>query len=159
MAAQMQINAENVAEYFQGIDNHLPVVSEPLRGALYYASLLSKNPALDKAFCQEAGKVVHVTAQLSEQITGPVTIRGSLHPLDWEIDRQADKPISQDFSKRTFTFYMRPEQINETVEFKLCVPPTNATDKLHWSLGNNWSVDLSKYGHIVIVDLTDVSFS
>ncbi len=160
MATQTQLNPQTiVAQHFRDIQTLLPHLSEPGKGAISYATLISENPTFDQPFCQQAGKVVRIAATLSEKSDHPVTIRGSMGPLSWGTDRHADQQTTSNFYERTFTFHVPPEQMNGTIDFKFCVPPTNVTDNMHWSSGHNFSIDLRKYGHIAMVDVKNVSFN
>jgi hypothetical protein len=160
MTTQTQLTPQLLAaQYFQGIQALYPLLPEPHNGAIRYAVNVTANPTVDEEVCKEAGKVVLVAAKLSQKIDYPVTIRGSFGPLSWESDRSADQQTMMNLSEKTFTFHIPPNHMNDKIEFKLCIPPTNVNDKIRWSTGNNWSIDLSRYGHIVEVYVTNVLFS
>jgi hypothetical protein len=160
MTTQTQLNPQLLAaQYFHGIQVLYPLLPEPHYGVMQYAVNVAGNPAVDEEVCKQAGKVVFVTAKLSQKIDYPVTIRGSFGPLNWESDRSADQPTMMNLSEKTFTFHIPPDRMNDKIEFKLCIPPASVNDKIRWSTGNNWSIDLSRYGHIVAFHVANVLFS
>jgi hypothetical protein len=127
---------------------------EPQGSALNYALTIAEHPDRDKFFCA-AGKVVHVTARFKQEIYAPVTLRGT-GPLSWDKDFPADHNLK--LFSRTFTFHVPVANMDDTIEFKTVIPALNPEDKIRWQSGDNTRVDLSTFGHIVMLKLNDVSF-
>jgi hypothetical protein len=161
MATNIHMNPQQIAvEHFKAIEELFPHLPEPHKGSISYVLQVAKDPAVDRAFCQRAGKVVHITAELAEKIALPVTIRGNPGPLDWNTDYNADPQGDRpNFFERSFTIPISPAHNDDILEFKLCIPAPDLSSKMRWSAGNNWTVDLSKYGHVVTIDLSKVAFS
>jgi hypothetical protein len=152
-----QTSAQQTIDGYQKLT--LPsTLNEPHASTIAYAAKIAKNPNLDQLFCQQAGKIVHIAVQFSEKV-GQVAIRGSSGPLKWTSDRLEDTQTTTDFYNRTFTFLVPQNQINDKIEFKFCLPAIeNVRNGVQWSKGDNWMIDLSKYGHIAIVEVSNVSF-
>ncbi|MBS0605173.1 MAG: hypothetical protein JSS60_09100 [Verrucomicrobia bacterium] len=161
MATQTTLNPQSqAAALFHQLELIFPNLPEPHKGAVSYAMLIAHNPALDDVFCKQAGKVVHITAELSEKIEHPVAIRGENGPLKWDADIHADsQSATPDFFSRTFTFHVPPSQMGDTISFKLVVPGKTPSDAMRWQKGANCTIDLSAYGHIVDVKISKVAFA
>ncbi len=146
------------AKLFQDIEALHPNLQQPHKGAVDYARMVLQNPGLDHTVCHQAGKVVHIIAQLAEKADHRVTIRGSLGPLAWDNDHLADSQGEHvDFFSRTFTFSVKPDQMEKVLEFKILSEVPGRTPR--WSNGNNFTYDLKQYGHIVKIELSGISFS
>jgi hypothetical protein len=158
MAIQAMTNqtpSETASNHLQALLVNLPDLPEPQRGAILYAFMVAQNPALDETVCQQAGKLVQITARLSQKVDHPITIRGNA-PLDWNTDWKADlQGEGSSFFERTFTLFVPPERIKDTLEFKLCL----LSDGIRWQTGNNHHVDLKSFGHIVKIELNGISFN
>jgi hypothetical protein len=148
-----------VEQHINALHELLPNLHEPVSGALNYALMISEHPELDEVFCQQAGKVVHIIARLTEKVGERVTLRGNQGPLAWDHDHGAN-PLQEfpDLYERTFTFHVPPEHADSELQFKFCVPE-NIQGKMLWSTGDNWQVDLRQHGHIVKIQVNGVAFA
>ncbi len=143
-------------ELFQELKALYPSLPEPQAGALSYAGMIAQNPALDNVFCEQAGKVLVITANLSEKCDHPVTLRGDKGSLSWETDHAAVAQTVEDFYQREFVVHVPPAQMNEMFSCKLVVPGTTA----RWQQGDNCVVNLGdRHSHIVKVELNGVAFN
>ena len=147
---------QQAVQLLQQLNALLPSLTEPYKGAISFAQMIVNNPALDEKFCDQAGKVVHVTATLTNECQVPVTLRGENGPLLWTTDLAAD--ADTDFFSRSFTFAVPPAQMNDTISFKLTTEG-RTPGTLLWQSGRNCTIDLSQYGHIVDVKVSNVKFA
>ncbi len=143
-------------ELFQELKALYPSLPEPQLGAFSYLDMIAQNPALDQNVCQEAGKIVVVTAKLSEKCDQPVALRGDKGSLTWETDHAAVAQTVEDFYQREFVVHVSPAEMNDPLSFKLVVPGTTP----HWQQGENCVVNLGdRHSHIVKVELSGVAFN
>ncbi len=148
------------ASIFSQVNELLPNLPEPYKSSIDYVINVANNPAVDEVFCQQAGKVVQIAAELAEQIEDSVALRGENGPLTWDDDYNADKELlTPDFYSRTFTFHVPKEQMNDVISFKLVAPGRTPEEQIRWQTGKNCTVDLSKFGHIVNIKVSQVTFS
>lgn len=162
----MVAQAQTVEQILTGLYVALEKVSnellaEPLKGASLYAAMVAQDPKIDAKICSLVGKIVHVIASVPYGTQCPITIRGDKSPLDWYKDLPADEPLYGNApDDRTFTFHIPTSQMNEQIQFKLCmvVHPYD----VRWSNNNNnsnWTVDLKSYGHIAKIEIGRVTFA
>ncbi len=74
------------------LEQLLSTLPEPHQGVVAYASKVLKDPSIDTRFCQKVGKVVQITAKLSQKTECEITLRGHNGPLNWEEDLYSEKP-------------------------------------------------------------------
>lgn len=132
-----------------------PALPEPHKGAVIYASLVLNDPSFDTKFCEQVGKVVHITAKFSQKIDREIALRGEKGPLDWHINISPDK---SDHQQKTFLFHVLPNQMNETLVFKFVAMGKTANETIRWQKGENCTLDLTRYGHIVNIEVTGITF-
>lgn len=131
-----------------------PVLPEPHKGVLSNACMVLKDPSLDTKFCELVGKVVHIKAKLSQNTDHEIALRGEKGPLRWNTDISSDKSNNTP-QEKTFLFHVSPDQMNETLLFKFVAIANQA---LLWQRGDNCILDLSRYGHIVYIEIPGVTF-
>ena len=129
---------------------------EPVRGAMKYAGQVAHDPMMDKTVCEQAGKVVRLLARMEKPVVHPITLRGNLGPLSWENDFMDDRRSANENYVRTFTFHIPPEQMEKTLEFKICQKVQQG--KTEWSAGPNLVQDLSVLGHHVNIKVENIAF-
>lgn len=135
-----------------------PGLLEPCKGAVNYAAKVSNDSGIDVQLCQQAGKVVLITAKLKERADDPVTIRGNnIGPLDWNKDHPAISEKTVDFFSKTFTFPVSPNEMDKEIEFKFC--KINQNGDVSWSANNNFTRNLSNFGHFAVIEVDNVSFA
>ena len=151
-----------IAELYSALGLLAPHLPEPIQGSSKYAVMTAKLPEIDAVFCRHLGKVVHIVAIMKNASEHPITLRGQVgagenSPISWNQDYQADSIEMKVPNLRTFTFRVPQEQMDQTLEFKLC--QTDPNKKMQWSEGKNWTIDLKTRGLIVLMDVKDVTFA
>lgn len=138
----------------------LPSLPEPHKGAVSYAFMVLNNPSSDTMICDKIGKVVQITARLSQKTDHEITLRGENGPLYWDSDISTDNatPLSNP-NQKTFLLHIPPDQMNETLFFKFVAIGKTANEAIKWQRGENCVVDLSQHGHIAIIEIPGVTFS
>ena len=139
------------------LDEFQPNLPQSQISAFNYAVKTVSNSNFDGTLCRQAGKVVHIVAKFLQETQNQVGIRGDA-PLHWQSDQAEDPSSTPNFLERAFTFHVLPSQMNNTIEFKFCIPD-HVRNGVIWSSGANYSIDLKEYGHIAIIHVKDVSFS
>jgi len=155
-----QVNPQQqAANHFSEIQKLFPQMPEPHRGVITHALNVCSNPAIDAECCKAAGKVVHIIVKMATRVEQPVFLRGGLNTiLSWDSNRAAiPQGTTPDFYSREFVFHVPPAQMNEKFEIKFFSPLGSSLPD-RWSLGNNIPVDLSTYGHIAVIEVTNVTF-
>ena len=156
MATQVRVLAplDEAIQLLERLQKLFPVLPEPHKGVLSNACMVLNDPSLDTKFCNLIGKVVHIKATLSQNTDYEITLRGEKGPLDWNTDISHDKSNSAP-QEKTFLFHVPPDQMNETLLFKFVAIGNRV---LLWQRGDNCVVDLSRYGHIVYIEIPGVTF-
>lgn len=152
--------AEEVRVLLTRLNELVTLLPEPHKGVLDYAMRVVNNPSEDTKCCEIVGKLVKITAKLSQNVNREITLRGENGPLSWDTDLPAEKanPPSNPYEK-TFLFQVLPSEMNTTLRFKFVVPPRTPNETPKWQRGDNCVVDLTKYGHHANITISGVTFA
>lgn len=129
----------------------LDTLNESEKGILSLYLQLNANPQDNAIFCNAAGKVVSVYANMSQGFTGQPVLCGSESFLgSWDPNKGLKPDLSTNDIVKTWTIHVPKDQMEKDIEFKL----VNLVDS-KWQKGSNTAVPMSQRGFITYVKMNN----